>query len=184
MKRLQPYPVAIALNFVFLVLYLVCVGLHYVLPESTAWQMMRLWEMILYDFTWISMRSFVIGLLEVFLGGFYVAYTLIPLYNYFDQRFNSNEGGQVMRPLRFKPIALGVTSFGLITYILCIIFDLIFPNWAMNELWEILLPGFTGVNWSSFFIGLIGIIGYGLYISGVFVPIYNFFRGDNLPEVK
>ncbi len=183
MNRLQPYPVAIALNFVFLVLYLVCVGLHFLLPDSN-WQMMRLWECVLYDFTWLTTRSFILGLLEVFLGGFYVAYTLIPLYNYFDRRFNSKKGGQAMRPLRFKPIALAVTSFGVLTYILCNIFDLIFPKWAMDEIWQILLPGYTGVNWPSFFIGLIGIIGYGLYIAAVFVPIYNFFRSEKLPELK
>ena len=89
-----------------------------------------------------------------------------------------------MRALRFKPIALAVTAFGVITYILCNIFDLIFPKWGMDEIWQILLPGYTGVNWASFFIGLIGMIGYGLYIAAVFVPIYNFFRVDKLPELK
>lgn len=180
MNRLQPYPVAVALSFISLVLYLVCVGLHYLLPGSN-WQMFRLWEMLLFNFTWLTSTSLVFGMLQIFLGGFYVAYTLIPLFNYFDKKFN---GGNAMRPLRFKPIALSVTAFGLATYILCIAFDLVFPKWAMNEIWEILLPGFNGLNWPSFVIGLIGIIGYGIYISAVFVPIYNFFRVEKLPELK
>jgi len=184
MKRLQPYPVAIALSFVFLVLYLICIGLHYLLPGSSTWQMSRLWEMILVGFTWLTTTSLFLGVLEVFVAGFYVAYTLVPLYNYFDQRFNAQEGGQTMRPLRFKPVALAFIGFGLITYILCFVFDLIFPKWAMTEIWTILLPGFTGLNWSSFFVGLIGIVGYGLYVAAVFVPIYNFFRTEQLPELK
>ncbi len=89
-----------------------------------------------------------------------------------------------MKPLRFKPIALTVTAFGAITYILCVLFDLIFPQWATYQIWEILLPGFIWISWSSFFIGLVGIIGYGIYIAAVFVPIYNFFRSDKLPELK
>ncbi len=184
MQRLQPYPVAIALSFVFLVLYLACVALHYFLPASSTWQMSRLWEMVLFGFTWLTTTSLFLGLLEVVIAGFYVAYTLVPFYNFFDRRFTTREGGQVMRPLRFKPIALALTSFALITYVLCFAFDLVFPQWAMTEIWRILLPGFTGLNASSFFIGLVGVAGYGLYVSAVFVPIYNFFRSDQLPELK
>ncbi len=89
-----------------------------------------------------------------------------------------------MRPLRFKPVLLAVTGFGMLTFVLCIIFDLIFPQWAMTEIWDILLPGFTGLNWASFFLGLLGVLGYSLYISAVFVPIYNFFWVEKLPELK
>ena len=89
-----------------------------------------------------------------------------------------------MKPLRFKPLVFAVTIFGLVTYVLCIVFDLIFPRWAMTEIWQILLPGFTGLDWGSFFVGLIGIVGYGIYVSAVFAAIYNFFRSDKLPELK
>jgi hypothetical protein len=183
MNRIEPYPVAVALSFIFLVLYLVCVALHFLLPGSD-WQMFRLWEMIMLGFTWLTTLSLVSGILQVFIGGFYIAYTLIPLYNYFNQQFTTIEGGDVVKPLRFKPVALAITSFGVITYILCMIFDLIFPQWAMTQIWEILLPGFKSFSWSGFFIGLVGMIGYGIYIAAVFVPIYNFFRGDKFPEVK
>lgn len=183
MKRLQPYPVAVALSFIFLVLYLVCVGLHYGLPES-GWQMHRIWEMTMPGFTWLTTTSLFLGILEIFVGGFYVAYTLIPLFNYFDQRFDTEKGDNPMRPLRFKPVLLTVIGFGVLTFVLCIIFDLIFPQWAMTEIWDILLPGFTGLNWASFFLGLLGVLGYSLYISAVLVPIYNFFRVEKLPELK
>ncbi|HHL72228.1 MAG TPA: hypothetical protein ENJ29_06935 [Bacteroidetes bacterium] len=88
-----------------------------------------------------------------------------------------------MKAIHFKPVALALTLFGVITFTLCNLFDLVFPRWAMDELWQILLPGYTGVNWSSYFIGLIGIVAYGLYIAGVFVPIYNYFRSAELAEV-
>jgi hypothetical protein len=183
MNRIEPYPVAVALSFIFLVLYLVCVALHFLLPGS-GWQMFRLWEMIMFGFTWLTTLSLFSGILQVFIVGFYTAYTLIPLYNYFNKKFTPKEGGDAMKPLRFKPVAFAVTTFGVITYILCILFDLIFPQWAMYQLWEMLLPGFTGINWSSFFIGLAGILAYGIYISVVFVPIYNYFRSGKLAEVK
>jgi len=183
MKRIQPYPFAVALSFVFLILYSVCVVLHYVLPE-TQWRMYKIWEMMLFGFTWLTPMSLLLGVLEVFLGGFYVAYALIPIYNYFNKQFAMKEGKQEMKPLRFKPVVLALTSFGILTYILCVVFDLIFPQWAMYKMWEILLPGFTWISWGSFLVGLIGVIVYGFYVAAVFVPIYNYFRGNNLPELK
>lgn len=183
MRRLEPFPVAVALSFIFLILYGICVLLHWLLPE-TAWPMYRWWEMTLIGFTWITTLNFFLGALELFIGGFYVGYTLVPLYNYFNHRFPAREGEKIMRPLRFKPVALAVTTFGVITYILCLVFDLIFPQWAMYKIWEILLPGFTWISWGSFFIGLAGVIVYGFYIAAVFVPLYNNFSGTKLPEVK
>lgn len=182
MRRLEPFPVAVALSFVFLILYAVCVVIHWILPD-VGWPMYRLWEMTLFDFTWLTTLSLFLGALQIFVIGFYVGYTLVPLHNFFNDQFPAKED-EKMRPLRFKPAALALTTFGVITYVICIVFDLIFPQWAMNELWEILLPRFTGVNWASFIIGLIGIVVYGLYVSAVFVPLYNNFRGDKFPELK
>ena len=183
MNRIEPYPVAVALCFIFLILYAVCVVLHYLLPES-GWQMYRIWEMTLFGFTWITTTSLLLGILEMFVAGFYVAYTVIPTYNFFNQRLSRKEGETTMKPLRFNPVAYALATFGAITYILCILFDLVFPQWAMYELWQILLPGFTWISWGSFFIGLIGIIAYAVYIAAVFVPIYNYFQVGKLPEVQ
>jgi len=179
MTRVQPYPMAVTLSFIFLTLYLVCVVIHIALPGS-GWPMFRFLEMILVGFTWLSTTSLLLGFLEVFLAGFYVAYVLIPLYNYVNKRYLPREG-KIMRPLRFKPVALA--SFGVITYVLCIIVDFIIPQWRMDALWEMLLPGFTWITFGSFFIGLIGVIAYGFYTAAVFVPVYNYFRGDKLPEI-
>jgi len=181
-SQIQPYPVAIALSFIFLILYAVCIVLHYVLPEAV-WPMYRIWEMTLPGFTWLTTTSLLLGILEMFIGGFLLAYTFIPLYNYFERRVSLSKGEVTMNKLRFKPVAAAVTTFGSLTYIICVIFEFIFPQWAMYELWEILLPGFTWISWGSFFIGLAGIIVYGFYIAAVFVPVYNYFRGNDLPEI-
>lgn len=181
MKRIQPYPVAVALSLIFFILYAVCIGLHLLFPDTHP-PMYHLWNTILVGFTWITPLSFLLGSLDVLFGGFYVAYLLIPLYNYFNRRFPAQEGEDAMKPLRFKPVAFAVTSFGVITYVICILFDLIFPQWTMVRVWESLLPGFTGLDWGSFLIGLIGMAVYGFYTAAVFVPIYNFFQAEKLPQ--
>jgi hypothetical protein len=183
MKRIQPYPIAVALSFIFSILYIVCVTIHAVLPE-TGWQMMRGWEWLLQGFQWLTPGSFVLGWLEIILGSFYVAYVLIPVYNFINDKMLSKEGENTMNSLRFKSVAFALVIFGLITYILCILFDLIFPQWAMYQLWEVLLPGFSWISWGSFLIGAVGIIIYGLYIATVFVPIYNYFQKGDYPEMK
>ena len=74
-------------------------------------------------------------------------------------------------------LALGI-SLGLflaITYVLCVLFDLWFPELSMNRAWAPLLPGFTWLTWPSFFLGLIEAFAYGWYVALVFGPLYNFF---------
>jgi hypothetical protein len=78
---------------------------------------------------------------------------------------------------RIPVMALGM-SLGLflaITFVLCVLFDLWFPEQAMNSLWVRLLPGFTWLTWPSFFLGLGESFAYGWYVALVFAPLYNFF---------
>ncbi|MFQ5755896.1 MAG: DUF5676 family membrane protein [Acidiferrobacterales bacterium] len=60
-----------------------------------------------------------------------------------------------------------------ITFTLCVAFDLLFPDYAMFEVWRKLLPGFEWLTWKSFFLGLVESYGYGWYVALVWVPIYN-----------
>jgi len=53
---------------------------------------------------------------------------------------------------------------------------LAFPGVAMTRIWEALLPGFKGLSWGSYFLGLVEVILYALYTALVFVPTFNFFR--------
>lgn len=78
---------------------------------------------------------------------------------------------------RLPVSALG-TSLGLflaITYVLCVGFDLIFPDQAMNQTWLRLLPGVTWLSWPSFLLGLLESFAYGWYVALVFAPLFNFF---------
>ncbi len=84
-------------------------------------------------------------------------------------------------PMRSVPripvVALGMSlgSFFALSFVLCVLFDLWFPELAMNPVWAPLLPGFTWISWTSFFLGLIEVFAYGWYIALVFGPFYNFF---------
>ncbi len=59
------------------------------------------------------------------------------------------------------------------TFILCVIFDVLFPEAAMYRSWQALLPGFKWLSWSSFLLGLVESYGYGWYFALIWVPIYN-----------
>jgi 2TM family of unknown function (DUF5676) len=77
---------------------------------------------------------------------------------------------------RISLLAVGhATSLLLmISFILCVGFDFLFPEHAMYQAWQKLLPGFEWISWKSFFLGAIESYGYGWYIALIWVPIYNF----------
>ncbi len=87
---------------------------------------------------------------------------------------------------RISLVAVGhATSLLLaITFALCVSFDVLFPEHAMYTVWQKLLPGFTGINLSSFFIGLIEAYGYGWYVALIWVPIYNVFSARSQKRVS
>lgn len=74
-------------------------------------------------------------------------------------------------------VALGMSlgTFFAVTFVLCVLFDLWFPELAMNRVWAPLLPGFTWISWPSFFLGLAESFAYGWYVALVFGPLYNLF---------
>ena len=72
-------------------------------------------------------------------------------------------------------LGMGLSLFIVITYVLCVLFDLWLPAQAMHPVWMPLLPGFTWLTWPSFFLGLIEVFAYGWYVALVFGPLYNFF---------
>ncbi len=65
--------------------------------------------------------------------------------------------------------ALGL--FLALTYVLCVGFDLLWPQYAMYPVWSRLLPGFVWLDWGSFFLGLAESFLYGWYIAVVYVPL-------------
>lgn len=78
-----------------------------------------------------------------------------------------------MKGLSIKTVGLSLSTLFAVSYALCLIFDMALPNWAMYQVWQGLLPGFS---WSAvgFFIGLFWTIIYGFYIAVIFVPVFNY----------
>ena len=68
-----------------------------------------------------------------------------------------------MRPLNFKVVASALSLFGVVTFTICILWDLTFPSYTMVAIWKVLLPGFQGITWGSYLLGLAEIILYALY---------------------
>ena len=81
-----------------------------------------------------------------------------------------------MRYLNWKTVGVSLGSFLAISYVLCVIYDLIFPGQTMYQAWIQLLPGFVWITWGTFFLGLLESFLYGIYFSVIFVPLYNFFK--------
>lgn len=72
-------------------------------------------------------------------------------------------------------LGMSLGLFPVISVVLCVLFDLLFPGYAMNRVWAPLFPGFTWLSWPSFFIGLAESFAYGWYVAVIFGPLYNFF---------
>lgn len=81
--------------------------------------------------------------------------------------------GAARIPVAALGLSLGI--FLALTFVLCVLFDIWFPNLAMNPVWTPLLPGFTWIDWPNFALGLAEAFAYGWYIALVFGPLYNFF---------
>lgn len=81
-----------------------------------------------------------------------------------------------MKPLNFKVVASALSLLGVVTFTVCMLWDVTFPSYTMVAVWKVLLPGFQGITWGSYFLGLVEIILYGLYTALIFVPSYNYFQ--------
>jgi hypothetical protein len=77
------------------------------------------------------------------------------------------------RSLSLGAFGHATSLFLAITFVLCVGFDLVFPQMAMYRSWQALLPGFTWISWSSFLLGLVESYGYGWYVALIWVPLYN-----------
>ena len=76
-----------ALGLFTSVSYLLCVLYGAVTPESV--HMHRFLEIILPAFTWISLSSFLLGLVESFLWGAYIGLVFPPIYNFLYRRWGA-----------------------------------------------------------------------------------------------
>lgn len=63
----------------------VCVAFDLIFPNHA---MYGVWLKLLPGFTWISWKSFFLGLVEAYVYGWFIALIWVPLYNYFSSKFN------------------------------------------------------------------------------------------------
>ena len=79
--------------------------------------------------------------------------------------------GRVRPPI--MPLGWALSLFLALTYVVCVVFDLIFPGYAMYEVWSGLLPGFVWLTPTGFVIGLVESFLYGWYAALIFGGLYN-----------
>ena len=75
--------------------------------------------------------------------------------------------------LPILPLGWALSLFLALTYLVCIGFDLIFPEYAMYETWSGLLPGFVWLTPAGFAIGLAESFVYGWYGALIFGGLFN-----------
>lgn len=85
-RPLRIGPLGNSLSLLLLISYLLCVGFGLIAPESM--QMYKAWAPLLPGFEWLTWPGFLIGLVEAYLYGWYIAIVFVPLYRWF-----SGKGG-------------------------------------------------------------------------------------------
>ncbi len=76
---------------------------------------------------------------------------------------------------RVPVVTLGwaLSLFLVVTFILCVGFDLIFPGFAMYRSWIGLMPGMRWLDLPSFLLGLLWAFLYGWYAALLFGGLFN-----------
>ena len=187
MKKLEPYPIESALFFIFTIIYVVCIGVKLVLASlgiEGFWHMHKIWQIILPWFNGLDSLSIVIGLLEVSLGPYLIGYIIVPLYNLLIKKKVSEHKVEVKSIIvRFKTLFLTFAVYFSILFTLCLIYDLFVPaSYQMLPLWKILLPGFTGLTFSNYLLGLLDIVIFSAYTAFVFSKTLNNYEKDQLKK--
>ena len=83
--------------------------------------------------------------------------------------------GSVALRLPLMQLGLSLSTFLAISYVLCLLLGLVWPDGGMHRPFLQFLPGFTWLTWPSFFLGLIETVVYGWYIALVFGSLFNAF---------
>jgi hypothetical protein len=82
-----------------------------------------------------------------------------------------------------RPASIPVIAFGLslsvtfvITYALCVVFYLLFPDAGSGHaVLSLFLPWFKLLSWQSFLLGLVESFALGWYVALIFAPLFNVF---------
>jgi hypothetical protein len=85
-SRLNISQLGNSLSLLLVISYLLCVGFGLLAPAQM--RMYEAWAPLLPGFEWLTWRGFLIGLVETYLYGWYVAVLFVPLHRFFS---NSDE---------------------------------------------------------------------------------------------
>lgn len=77
-------PVGNSLSLLLLITYLLCVGFGLLAPADL--RMYEAWAPLLPGFEWLTWPGFLLGLVESYLYGWYIALVFVPLYRWFAGR--------------------------------------------------------------------------------------------------
>lgn len=83
--------------------------------------------------------------------------------------------GSTTRRLPLVPLGLSLSTFLVISYVLCVLLGLIWPDAGLHRPWLQFLPGFSWLTWPSFLLGLAEVAAYGWYTALIFAPLFNLF---------
>lgn len=187
MKKLEPYPVALSLFFVFTILYIVCIGIKMMLVGfgiDEIWHMHRIWEYVLPGFNGLSTLSILVGLVEVSLGSYSLGYIIVPIYNRLVKPAKP-DFIQQEKPIKIRFVSLFTTMalYVSILFSLCLLYDMIVPSeYQMIYLWNLLLPGFYGMSFSNYLLGILDIIVYSAYTALIFSITLNYFEKTEIKK--
>jgi len=84
--RLPVVALGVSLGLFLAITYVLCIG-HYLIFSGQVFGYQTALPLLLPGFTWLSWTSFVLGLVESFAYGWYVALIFGPLFNFFTVRF-------------------------------------------------------------------------------------------------
>lgn len=188
MKKLEPYPIASALFFIFTIFYVVCIGIKYLLIQfgvDSFWQMHKIWHVLLPGFNGLNSLSIIIGLFEVSIGAYAIGFILVQTYNFLVKK-KIKETKVEPKPmlLRFKTLFYSLAIYFIILFTICVVYDLFVPNeLSMAFLWTILLPGFKDLTFTSYLVGLGDIILYSVYTAFIFSKTLNYFEKVKMVSV-
>lgn len=185
MKKIEPYPIASALLYIFSILYIICIGIKLLLVNmgiEGVWHMHKIWGLILPGFDDLKLISLLIGLLEVSIGAYIIGYITVPLYNFLIRSKVREKKVEVRSiKIRFKVLFSTFATTFSILFTICLLYDLVVPvEYQMLPLWKILLPGFEGLSLIDFLIGLADIFIYSAYTSFIFAKTINYFEKTQL----
>ena len=82
-QSIRLYPVGMSLGILLALSFALCVAFGLLLPGATMYQA---WLPLLPGVSWISWPSFLLGLVESFAYGWYIAIIFVPAWNFFAPR--------------------------------------------------------------------------------------------------